>query len=141
MDFAAPPRRRRTENLLPMINVVFLLLIFFLIAATLAPPEPFAVTLPEAATDAAGDAAPDAGFTLHLGTDGRLANADGEGDAALAALAAARVAHCAAVDCASQPPTLLLRADAVAPADRLAPLLASLGAAGFASVTVVTAAP
>ena len=137
MDFASPPRRRPAENLLPMINVVFLLLIFFLIAAKLAPPEPFAVALPDAAADAAGNSA----FTLHLGADGGLGYAEAVGDAALAALVAARAAHCAANDCAALPPSLALRADAAAPADRLAQLLASLGAAGFATVTLVTANP
>ncbi len=137
MDFAPPPRRRPAENLLPMINVVFLLLIFFLIAAKLAPPEPFAVALPEAE----GIAAPDAGLTLHLDATGQPGFADALGDAALVALAAARTELCASVDCAVAPPMLLLRADANAPAAALAALMPRLAAAGFGAVTLVTRQP
>lgn len=140
LQFADPPAPAREANLLPMINVVFLLLVFFLIAARLAPPEPFAVTPPEAAAQdpAAGD------FALYLGPAGELGfegalSAAAEGDApVLAALEAARAGYCAAQDCAARPPHLLLRADAGAPVARLAALLPQLGAAGFAQVDLVT---
>ena len=142
MDFSTPERRARETSLLPMINVVFLLLVFFLIAAKLAPPEPFAVTPPEAAAqeETAGD------FTLYLGADGRLGfdgteSAEASGDAALLAqLNGARADYCARVDCAAQPPRLMLRADAEAPVARLAALLPALGTVGFAQVDLVTRA-
>lgn len=136
MDFSPAPRRRPAENLLPMINVVFLLLIFFLISAKLAPPEPFAVTLPEAAA-AEGGVGP--GLVLHLGADGGLGYGEARDDAALAALATARAEFCGRADCGKTPPRLALRADAAAPAEGLADLLASLAAIGFAEVTLVTA--
>ncbi|MDP2062520.1 MAG: biopolymer transporter ExbD [Phaeovulum sp.] len=135
MNFSTPLRRRPAENLLPMINVVFLLLIFFLIAAKLAPPEPFAVALPEALAEGTAEA----DFTLHLATDGRLGFAGAEGAAALQALAAARAAYCAGADCTDAPPRLALRADAGAPAAALAALLPALAGAGFGKVTLVTA--
>lgn len=134
MDFSTPPRPHPAENLLPMINVVFLLLIFFLIAAKLAPPEPFAVALPEAAAEAG----PSGDFTLHLSAAGQPGFADVLGDAALAALAAARALVCAGADCTAQQPRLMLRADASTPAAALAALLPKLAAAGFAEVTLVT---
>jgi biopolymer transport protein ExbD len=49
MDFRAPEPSRRPEAVLPMVNLVFLLLIFFLMVATIAPPRPVAVELPDAA--------------------------------------------------------------------------------------------
>jgi biopolymer transport protein ExbD len=146
MDFAPPPRRRAAENLLPMINVVFLLLVFFLITAKLAPPDPLPVTLPAAAAgqDAEGAAEP----ALYLGADGGLATLTPAGalshasDAeAMAALAQGRAALCARLDCALEPPVLILRADAAAPAARLAELLPGLAAAGFAAVDLVTVRP
>lgn len=136
MDFSPAPGRHPAENLLPMINVVFLLLIFFLISAKLAPPEPFAVTLP-AAGAAGGGVEP--GFVLHLGADGGLGYGEARDDAALGALGAARAEYCASAGCSTAPPRLALRADAAAPAERLADLLASLAAIGFAEVTLVTA--
>lgn len=140
MEFTEPPAPPRTANLLPMINVVFLLLIFFLIAAQLTPPEPFAVTPPEATPqdEAAGD------FSLYLGPAGELGfeaetSAEATADApVLAALEAARAAYCATQDCEAQPPRLLLRADAGAPVARIAGLLPQLGSAGFAQVDLVT---
>lgn len=146
MDLNEPPRRGFEANLLPMINVVFLLLIFFLISARLAPPEPFAVTPPEAREGAPAAAE----FTLYLGADGALgfrealsAPAMPAQEAAadapvLAALAAARTAYCAKADCAAAPPPLALRADQGAPVARLARLMRALGAAGFERVDLVT---
>jgi len=142
MDFSTPERRPRETSLLPMINVVFLLLVFFLIAAKLAPPEPFAVTPPEASAqdETAGD------FTLYLGADGQLGfdgaqSADAATDAGIFdALTAARLDYCARADCTVQPPRLMLRADAAAPVARLAALLPALGTAGFAQVDLVTRA-
>ncbi|MBF53764.1 MAG: biopolymer transporter ExbD [Confluentimicrobium sp.] len=130
-DAARAPTR---ESTVPMINIVFLLLIFFLITAQIAPPAPFAVTPPAASSAAAENS--DAPLILHLdaaGTPG-FVSPDGpaNGDAALAALAAARAA-CA--DC-----TLTLRADRAAPARTLAALLPRLTAMGFAQVDLATRA-
>lgn len=133
MDFSGPPRRRGDENLLPMINVVFLLLIFFLIAARLTAPEPFAVTPPEALseTEAQGE------FTLFLAADGRIGYRAMENEAALQAIADARADHCAATDCAADPPHLTLRADAAMPAADLAQLLPRLSTLGFPRIELV----
>jgi len=137
MDFSPPPRRRPDATILPMINVVFLLLIFFLISARLVPPEPFAVTPPEgrAAQEVAGEAEGD--FTLHLSATGEAGYRADRGDAALAALTAAREDHCRQVDCTARPPRLLLRGDASLPASRLAALLPRLSGLGFAEVALV----
>lgn len=135
MDFSDPPRVRPAENLLPMINVVFLLLIFFLLSARLTPPEPFAVTPPEAQAlaEAQGD------FVLYIGADAGLGYLDQREEAALAALSAARLAYCAAGDCAAVPPRLTLRADAALPAAALARLLPRLTALGFDGIEMVVA--
>jgi len=142
MQIPSPRPAGSTGNLLPMINVVFLLLIFFLISAQLAPPEPFAVTPPqaEAASEAQGE------FTLHLAADGILAFHDTQSpapdaDAAvLAALAAQRTAYCAQNDCTAESPRLMLRADAQTGVARLAALLPQLGQMGFAVTDLVVRA-
>lgn len=135
MDFPPPQRRAAQETLLPMINVVFLLLIFFLIAARMTPPQPFAVTPPisDAAAEALGE------FTLYLGAGGELGYRDITGNAALPALLAERLAHCATVDCNTTPPRLTLRADAGLGAARLAALLPTLAELGFDGVELITA--
>lgn len=132
MDFSDPPRPRAEASLLPMINVVFLLLIFFLIAARMTPPEPFAVTPPDATAETAAEA--EGLFTLYLGPDGVPGYRDAVGEAALPALGAARDDHCAATDCEAVPPRLTLRADTAAPAAGLAALLPALGRLGFVDV-------
>lgn len=138
MDFAPLPRRRPDATLLPMINVVFLLLVFFLISARLVPPEPFALTPPEAGNLSviAGEA--EGEFTLHLSEDGDFGYRDDRGDAALAAIAVVRDAHCGRVDCGTTPPRLMLRADAGLAASRLAALLPRLAGLQFGSVALVT---
>lgn len=135
MDFSEPPRIRPAENLLPMINVVFLLLIFFLLSARLTPPEPFAITPPEAQAEAEaqGD------FVLFLGADAGFGYREMRGEAALTALSAARVDYCAGGDCAADPPRLTLRSDAALPAATLARLLPRLTALGFGAVELVVA--
>jgi len=140
MDFSSPPRARHQENLLPMINVVFLLLIFFLITATLAPPEPIAVVLPEAQTAEPGDAP--AALVLFMGEDGQLGFGEALGrEAALAALAQARSAFCVQADCALVAPELILRADAKVGAAEVAALLPAVRALGFAQMSLRTARP
>lgn len=122
MRFAAPPRRRPAENIVPMINVVFLLLIFFLMTARIAPPDPFAVTVP--ASDA-GDPAPGPAV-LHVAADGALAFGAARGEAVFAALDPAA--------------PLSMRADTALPAADLARLLTRLVAAGLSEVALLTEA-
>lgn len=136
MDFRDPPSRRPQDNLLPMINVIFLLLIFFLLAAQLTAPEPFPVTPPEAQAQAEAEGK----FTLHIAADGRIGYREVEGDAALAALAAARTDQCLNTDCLAEPPVLTIRADAALPATRLAVLMPRLSALGFAQLDLVATA-
>ncbi len=114
------PRRQRRENVVPMINVVFLLLVFLLMTARIAPPEPFAVALPEAA-GAPGTGGDEA---LQVASDGRLAFGGLEGDAALATAAEAE-------------PPLALRADRGLPAADLARILARLAALGQGEVRLL----
>jgi biopolymer transport protein ExbD len=127
MQFSDPPRKAASENLLPMINVVFLLLIFFLIAATLAAPEPFAVTPPTASTGAE----PGEGAVIYLGADGALGFEGARDGAIWPALIAWRA------DCGAECPVLRLRADAGARAPDLAALMAQLAELGFARVALV----
>ena len=103
-----------------MINVVFLLLIFFLMTAQIAPPDPFDITLP----NAAGDEAPAEKDTLYLSRNGDVAFGALRGSAALAAAAAA------------DPVTL--RADARADGAALARTLRTLAAAGATEVVLLT---
>lgn len=136
MDFSSPPRRAAQDSLLPMINVVFLLLVFFLISARMTPPEPFAVTPPQAQAQEEAQGL----FTLHIAADGRMGYGEMLEDAALVALAAARDAHCAVVDCVAEPPRLMLRADAALPGQVLARLLPRLAGMGFARVDLLARA-
>ncbi|MFN3722290.1 MAG: ExbD/TolR family protein [Paracoccaceae bacterium] len=136
MEFPDPPRRPAQENLLPMINVVFLLLIFFLISARMTPPEPFAITPPQAQAEAEALGE----FTLFIAADGRIGYRDSLGDAALATLAAARIDLCAAKDCTATPPRLTLRADAALPAARLAQILPQIAPLGFAQIELLAQA-
>ena len=116
-------RRAPAEALVPMINVVFLLLIFFLMSATIAPPDPFDVTLPAAATqDSADTSGP---VVLHVSADGELAYDDLRGDAAFAALMSAGD---------GRPATVVLRADEGLDGAVFAGILARLAAAGVGDV-------
>jgi biopolymer transport protein ExbD len=126
MQFSAPRRRRAPEPIVPMINVVFLLLIFFLMSAQIAPPDPFALTLPESADGSRAEPAD----TLYMDAEGTLAFNEARGEAVLDALAAR-----AAPDAA-----LLIRADAGLEARALARLLPQLAARGIAEVEIVTGA-
>ncbi|WP_116599716.1 ExbD/TolR family protein [Primorskyibacter marinus] len=116
------PRRAAREPVVPMINVVFLLLIFFLMTASLTPPDPLPLTLPQSASEAAADQA----NTLYLASDGRIAFGTLRG--AEAETAAATGA------------SVLLKADRDAPAQALAALLTRLTRLGAQQVSVVTEA-
>lgn len=124
--FRIPGARRRrapAEALVPMINVVFLLLIFFLMSATIAPPDPFDVTLPGAsAQDSADHSGP---VVLHVSADGEMAHGDLRGEAAFAALMSAGD---------GRPDTVVLRADEGLDGAVFAGILARLAAAGVGDV-------
>lgn len=122
MDFGARPSRPRGESIVPMINVVFLLLVFFLMAATIAPPDPFGSSPPEAAGAGPGGEAE----TLHIGSGGELAFGALRGEAALAAI-----------------PTdapIIVRADAALPASEIAAFLARLAEAGVRDIRLAAVA-
>lgn len=124
LSLGPAPRRARGESVVPMINIVFLLLVFFMLSATIAPPEPLPVSPPAAEGGLDGDTgAP----VLHVGAQGALAFDGLEGEAALAAAAAAG--------------RLVLRADAGLEGAALAALLARLAAAGLASAELVVVRP
>lgn len=123
MDFGPPaPLRSGRDGAVPMINVVFLLLVFFLMAATLAPPDPLAVALPEGRAAGAAGGRP----ALSLGPDGTAAFGALRGAEAVAA--AARAAAGGGLE---------LRADAAAAPPAVARLLAALAEAGVAEVALV----
>ena len=121
-----PPRRQRAEGVVPLINIVFLLLVFFLLTATIAPPDPLPVDLPEVAAAEAG--VEDAG-ALHVAADGALARGALRGEAVFDALAAAPVAE------------LALRADAGVDGASFAALLARLRDLGVETVTLAVVQP
>lgn len=123
-------RRRRGagDTFVPMINIVFLLLIFFLLSATIAPPDPFDMTLPDAdVADADGVVSPD---TLHVSADGALIFGGAQGDAALAAVAARSVTG-----------PLTVRADARFDGAAFAALLGRLAAVGVDEVNLTVRQP
>ena len=123
-------RRRRGagDTFVPMINIVFLLLIFFMLSATIAPPDPFDLTLPDAAlAEADVPLAPD---TLHVSAEGDLVFAALRGDAALAAIAARP---------AGSP--LTVRADAALDGADFAGLLARLTAVGVGAIDLTVRQP
>ena len=122
-------RRGDTDGrILPLINVVFLLLVFFMVAGRLAPPDPFALTPPQARADGP---APQ-GIVVAIAADGQVA-VDGQ-RVDLTALAAAVEAARSALPGES----VALRADARAPARDLAIVLARLRAAGVTEARLAT---
>ncbi len=126
MKFASPRRRYPAESIVPMINVVFLLLIFFMMSATITPPAPFDLTLPETETEAelAGDK------TLYLSGQGQVSFGGALDEAAWALL-----------DKAEENGPLTLRTDATLEARTLAQVLARLSSMGRANVELVVRAP
>ena len=122
LSFRRAPRRPAALDAVPMINVAFLLLIFFLLAARIAPPDPLAVTLPEA--DAATESTP--GDALYVAADGALAFRGATGEAVYAALASA----------AGDAP-LAMRVDRNLDGADLADILARVAEAGVSEVTLI----
>lgn len=114
---------KKAEPIVPMINVVFLLLIFFLMSAEIAPPDPFDMQLPTSASAMAAEP----GVTLFLSTAGDVAYGPLRGAEALRA----------AVTDAGPEGALNLRADAQAPAARLAALLGDLARLGATEVVLL----
>lgn len=82
---ASRRQRGARDAFVPMINIVFLLLIFFMLSATIAPPDPFDMTLPEA--DIAETEAVPSADVLHVSAAGELRFGEARGDAALRAVA------------------------------------------------------
>ena len=74
MKLPAPAKRALPDSLLPMIDVVLFLIVFFMIASEFAATEPFAVAVPEAASETARGE-----FTLFLSAVGEwgFVGADG----------------------------------------------------------------
>ena len=127
--FRIPGARRRrapAEALVPMINVVFLLLIFFLMSATIAPPDPFDVTLPGASAQDSAD--PSGRMVLHVSADGEMAYGDLRGDAAIAALV---------TEGDGRPDRVMLRADEGLDGAVFAGILERLAAAGLGDVDLM----
>ena len=116
----SPARRGAGEPIVPMINVVFLLLIFFLMTARIAPPDALDISLPQASKGAAQEGTVQA---LYLAADGQVAFGTLTGPAAITAAATGPVE---------------LRADAGAPAARLAQVMGALARAGAQDVVLVT---
>lgn len=114
---------RRADSIVPMINIVFLLLIFFMLTATLAPPDPFDLALPEGQAEAP---APPRTLVLAIGPEGQLAHEGARGEDALSGLRAAY----------RPGDTVLLRADAGLDGAAFARLLADLAVAGIDGVTL-----
>lgn len=126
MKFAPRRHRQPAESVVPMINVVFLLLIFFMMSATIMPPAPFDLTLPQAGADAdpAGDQ------TMYLSATGEMSFEGAFQDAAWELLAAKDATA-----------TLTLRADAALEARAVAQVLSRLAELGRANVELVVRAP
>lgn len=123
------PRRKAADTFVPMINIVFLLLIFFMLSATIAPPDPFDMTLPQAE---GGDSTAVNGETvLHVAADGELVYRNLRDDAALADLALR----------GSDTGPLILRADAGLDGVAFAALLTRLSALGMTDLMVTVRQP
>jgi biopolymer transport protein ExbD len=121
-------RRRAGDTFVPMINIVFLLLIFFLLSATIAPPDPFDMTLPEAAiAEAETVALPD---VLHVSATGEVIFGEMRGDAALRAVAARQNAG-----------PVALRADAELDGAAFSALLGQLAAQGVTDIELTVRQP
>jgi biopolymer transport protein ExbD len=123
-------RRRRAagDTFVPMINIVFLLLIFFLLSATIAPPDPFDMTLPEAAIAEAETVALPG--VLHVSATGEIIFGEMHGDAALRAVATRQNAG-----------RLALRADAQLDGAAFSALLGQLAALGVTDIELTVRQP
>jgi len=126
MQFDTPRRTRNFDtSIVPMINVVFLLLIFFLMTAQIAPPDPVEVSPPEAG-EGAQAGTHDA---IYLDARGTVAFAKARGFDAVRAAIETRADPRAPV---------LIRADASAPAQDLARIMARLSTLELRGIELVT---
>ncbi|MEM9765685.1 MAG: biopolymer transporter ExbD [Pseudomonadota bacterium] len=116
---------RHAESVVPMINVVFLLLVFFLMTATIAPPDPFEIDLPQAL----GDLPSERTETLYLARDGTLGFSGALGDAVWPRLTAWAGQNEA---------PLRMNADASTAGADIAALLERLATVGITSVEIVS---
>lgn len=123
------PKRSAGDTFVPMINIVFLLLIFFLLSATIAPPDPFDMALPEA-TSSEGDQS-QGGNTLYVSAAGDLVYEGFQNEAALAAIATRNSAMGA----------LIVRADAGLDGAAFASILSQLSMLGVTDLTVTVRQP
>jgi biopolymer transport protein ExbD len=121
-------RRRAGDSFVPMINIVFLLLIFFLLSATIAPPDPFDMTLPDADLAETGEGIP--ADTLVVSAAGEVMFGTASGEAALEAIALRAGAG-----------PLILRVDAGYDGAAFAALLARLAERGLAEVRLTVRQP
>lgn len=126
MDLHDPPRKPPKESVVPMINVVFLLLIFFLMTATIAPPEPFEVELPQSVADAPSEV----NQALYVAASGEMTWGDHKGEAIYAALARNGMAELDA-------PPLVIRADRNVSGAEIARLLKRLATLGITQSQLV----
>lgn len=125
------PTRRRSDDdsVLPLINVVFLLLIFFMVAGRLSASDPFRISPPRSASEAAVDIEE---MLILVGADGRIALDGTELDAAtLAKTVGERIAE------APETP-VQLKADGRAEADHVIALMEKLRAAGLPKLQLLT---
>lgn len=121
-------RRGAGDTFVPMINIVFLLLIFFLLSATIAPPDPFELTLPEIDGDEVEmSGAPD---VLYVSASGELTFGALRDDAALDAVAALQGGG-----------PVALRADAGLDGVAFAALLARLADLGVSEIELTVRQP
>lgn len=124
MRMQRPRRRPGPEATVPLINVVFLLLIFFMLAGEITRTAPFEITPPDGAASEMDERD---GHTVYVAADGRLAVGDRTG---LDVSAVARAV--------TGRDTVLVAADADAPAARLVALMDRLRAAGIEAVRLRT---
>ncbi|WP_378947111.1 biopolymer transporter ExbD [Paracoccus sp. R86501] len=117
-----PKRRPRGELIIPMINVVFLLLIFFLLTAQISPSTPFPVAPP----DSSSDIRTQAQDVLYVSATGELAWNEARGEDVWPLIAAR-----------TDDGPVQIRADASAPAARLAAHLKQLRQATDAGAQLV----
>ncbi len=122
MHIDMPKRRPRGELIIPMINVVFLLLIFFLLTAQISPSTPFPVAPP----DSSSDIRTQAQDVLYVSATGELAWNEARGEDVWPLIAAR-----------TDDGPVQIRADASAPAARLAAHLKQLRQATDAGAQLV----
>lgn len=123
------PARSTDESIVPLINIVFLLLVFFMLAGTIEPADPFDVEPPQSAVE---PGEPQDGVTVLVGPDGAVALG---GEPVPPVSLARRLKPLRESDPGQR---ILVKADALAPASAVLPVLQAIGDGGFDSVVLVT---